>query len=88
MMNERRSEPRWRTLKTAKILINDDQSSFDCIVQDISRSGARVSLGLFQPLPKRFKLVVNGLGTHLCEWVRTTGTEFGVRFIAAGSIAA
>ncbi len=88
MMDERRSEPRRRILKTAKILINDDRSGFDCVVQDISPSGAKVSLGLFQPLPKRFKLVVNGLGTHFCEWVRTTGTEFGVRFIAPDSVAA
>jgi hypothetical protein len=66
---------------------------FDCTVQDISTSGARLSLGLFQPLPRRFELAINGIGTQLCEWVRatgsgSTGTEFGVRFLTSQDIAA
>lgn len=90
---DRRVAPRRRALKAAKILINDGQSVFDCTVQDISSSGARLSLGLFQPLPRRFELTINGIGTQLCEWVRSTGihsggTEFGVRFLTTQGIAA
>ncbi|TXH33708.1 MAG: PilZ domain-containing protein [Rhodospirillaceae bacterium] len=90
---DRRVAPRRRALKAAKILINDGQSVFDCTVQDISSSGARLSLGLFQPLPRRFELTINGIGTQLCEWVRSTGihsggTEFGVRFLTTEGIAA
>ena len=80
---ERRIAPRRRMLKGAKIFVEGGESVFDCTVRDLSVSGARISLGLFQPLPKRFKLVVNDFGTHFCEWVRATGTEFGVRFIPA-----
>jgi len=78
---DRRIAPRRRVLKAAKIFINDGVSVFDCTVHDVSASGARLSLGIFQVLPKQFRLVVNDLGAHHCELVRITGTEYGVRFI-------
>ncbi|HEX9446898.1 MAG TPA: PilZ domain-containing protein [Dongiaceae bacterium] len=78
---DRRIAPRRRVLKSAKILFNEDVSVFDCIIRDISESGARLSLGLFQPLPKRFKLVVSDLGIHVCELVRSIGNDYGVRFV-------
>jgi hypothetical protein len=80
---ERRSTPRRRVLKAAKIFINGGVSVFDCTIQDVSASGARLSLGLFQALPKQFQLVMNDLGTHHCELVRITGNEYGVRFVSA-----
>jgi hypothetical protein len=83
---DRRVAPRRRVLKAAKIFFNGDVSVFDCTVRDISESGARLSLGLFQPLPKRFKLVVNDLGTHVCELVRLVGNEYGVRFVAVSAV--
>jgi hypothetical protein len=79
--SERRVMPRRRVLKAAKIFINDGVSVFDCTVHDISASGARVSLGLFQVLPRQFELVVNDLGKHYCELVRIDGNEYGLRFI-------
>jgi hypothetical protein len=84
---DRRVAPRRRVVKGAKLFFNGDVSVFDCTVRDISETGARVSLGLFQPLPKRFKLQVNDLGTHLCELVRMIGSEYGVRFVAPATIA-
>jgi hypothetical protein len=83
--DERRVAPRRRVLKSAKIFINGGVSVFDCTVRDVSASGARLSLGIFQVLPKRFDLVVNDLGTHRCELVRIVGNEYGVRFIAAAA---
>jgi hypothetical protein len=80
---EKRLAPRRRVLKAAKIFINGGTSVFDCTIRDISASGARLSLGLFQALPKQFQLVTNDLGTHHCELVRINGTQYGVRFIAA-----
>jgi len=82
---DRRLSPRRRVLKAAKIFINDGVSVFDCTIRDVSASGARLSLGLFQVLPKQFQLVMNDLGTHHCELVRIIGHEYGVRFIPAAS---
>ena len=82
---ERRLTPRRRVLKAAKILINGGVSVFDCTIHDVSASGARLSLGLFQALPKQFQLATKDLGTHHCELVRIIGNEYGVRFISAES---
>lgn len=79
---DRRIAPRRRVIKGGKIFFNGGVSVFDCTVRDISETGARLALGLFQPLPKRFKLQVNDLGTHVCELVRAIGSEYGVRFVA------
>ncbi|HVJ35448.1 MAG TPA: PilZ domain-containing protein [Terriglobia bacterium] len=78
---ERRVAPRRRVLKAAKIFVNDGASVYDCTVHDVSATGARLSMGIFQVLPKQFRLVVNDLGGHLCELVRIAGNEYGVRFI-------
>jgi hypothetical protein len=78
---DRRIAPRRRVLKGAQVFINGGVSAFDCTIRDVSSSGARFSLGIFQALPKQFELVMNDLGTHLCELVRITGSEYGVRFL-------
>lgn len=78
---ERRETPRRRVLKGAKILINGGQSVYDCTIRDVSASGARFSLGIFQILPNRFDLVMNDLGTHHCELIHIYGNEYGVRFL-------
>ena len=78
---DRRVAPRRRMLKSAKIFINGGVSVFDCTVRDVSATGARLSLGMFQALPKQFDLQVNNLGTHRCELVRIIGNEYGVRFL-------
>lgn len=82
---ERRIAPRRRVLKRAKIFINGGVSVFDCTLHDVSSSGARISLGIFQVLPKQFELVVNDLGVRYCEWVRISGNEYGVRFVSAAA---
>ncbi|HWT96684.1 MAG TPA: PilZ domain-containing protein [Terriglobales bacterium] len=81
IQQDRRRAPRRRVLKAGKILINEGESVFDCTLRDISASGARFSLGLFQALPKRFQIAMNDLGEHYCELVRITGNEYGVRFL-------
>jgi hypothetical protein len=79
--SDRRGAPRRRVLKGGKISFGDTGSVFDCTVKDLSTTGARLSLGHFQPLPKRFLLTINGLGTIRCEVVRALGNDYGVRFV-------
>jgi len=78
---DRRRAPRRRTLKAAKILLLDSTAVFDCTVRDISVSGARVTLGHFQPLPRRFCLDIVDIGSFYCEVVRASEREYGVRFV-------
>jgi hypothetical protein len=79
--SDRRGAPRRRVYFGAKIFLSDGKSVFDCVVRDLSTSGARLSLGQFQAIPKRFTLLITELGTFQCELVRAVGNEYGIRFI-------
>jgi ribosomal protein S1 len=77
----RRKTGRSKTLKTAKILFNKNQSVIDCFVRDLSDSGARLKLGDVAGVPRIFVLELHD-GTRLdCERVRVIGDEIGVRFL-------
>src|SRR5437899_13082767 len=78
---ERRGQCRRRMFKGAKVLLNEHSSVINCVVKDLSATGARLFFQNFQPLPQRFKLVINELGAYDCEIVRLHNTEYGVRFI-------
>lgn len=55
---ERRIAPRTRTLKRAKILFNNHFSTYDCIVRNISSTGALLTLDEAVHLPKTFEIRV------------------------------
>jgi hypothetical protein len=77
----RRVTGRNKTLKSAKILFNKNQSVIDCFVRDLSDTGARLSFGDLAAVPRIFTLVLHD-GTRLqCERVRAMGLEIGVRFL-------
>jgi len=78
---DRRKAPRRRMLKAAKIRLLDSTAVFDCTVRDISVSGARLTLGHFQPLPRLFCLDIVDIGAFYCEVVRANGRDYGVRFV-------
>lgn len=77
----RRVSDRSKTLKSAKIVFNKNQSVIDCMVRDLSPTGAKIKLGDMLPLPKTFILELNDGTRHDCERVRAMGLEIGVRFI-------
>ncbi|WP_198598268.1 PilZ domain-containing protein [Mangrovicella endophytica] len=53
---ERRVAPRTRTLKRAKILFNNHYSTFDCVVRNISATGALLTIDEAAHLPKVFEV--------------------------------
>jgi PilZ domain len=55
-MTDNRSTSRNRTLKTAKIILNDNQSVIDCAVKDISTAGAKIKTPTAMELPLEFEL--------------------------------
>ncbi len=77
----RRTNARAKTLKSAKIVFNKNQSVIDCFVRDLSPTGARLKLGDLVPLPKTFVLELHDGTRYDCERVRSMGTEVGVRFL-------
>ena len=78
---EQRQHSRRRTWKSAQVLLHDNAAVANCTVRDISANGARLAFKSFAPLPKRFRLRINEMGTFECEIVRVSDLDYGVRFL-------
>jgi hypothetical protein len=76
-----RAERRRRTLKGGAVVLSD-WSTIDCVIRDISATGARLRFMTVTRLPDTFGVMVVGEAlVYPAErrWVR--GTDVGVRFI-------
>ncbi|MCQ8781263.1 PilZ domain-containing protein [Mangrovibrevibacter kandeliae] len=78
---ERRTALRTRTLKRAKILFNNHFSTIDCIVRNISDTGALLTLDESVHLPKAFDVRVGEEKDHRpAKLVYRRGMFAGIRF--------
>lgn len=83
---EKRLVGRRRCLKIAQILTDEDSSPVDCLVVELSVSGARLKLDRRTDLPTAFELLLVREGIKvLAEVVWRDGAEVGVRFVCRGS---
>ncbi|TNC15353.1 PilZ domain-containing protein [Methylobacterium terricola] len=57
-MSELRRETRLRTFLKGRIVFNNGNSSMDCLVRDLSGSGARLMLSQTATLPGGFDLLI------------------------------
>jgi uncharacterized protein YceH (UPF0502 family) len=57
-MIENRVAPRLRSLLKGKLIYNNRLSTLDCVVRDISSTGARLALAQHNVLPDQFELYV------------------------------
>jgi hypothetical protein len=80
MTDERRSVPRQRTLKGARIVINDGFSTFQCTVRNLSPAGAKLTLASVVGIPDSFGLALDDGRRFSCRTIWRTGTEIGVEF--------
>jgi hypothetical protein len=78
---ERRHYDRRRTIKGAKVVFDDGAAVAECTVRDLSETGAKLTFKSLHPLPKRFHLIINEVGTFDCEIMRVSGLDFGVKFL-------
>ncbi len=80
-MSDKRSTPRLRSFLKGRVLFNGGQSSLDCLIRDISSTGARLELSASVTLPDRFDLYLphrdETCKVH-SQWRR--GTQLGVAF--------
>ncbi|BDA85509.1 hypothetical protein Sa4125_30510 [Aureimonas sp. SA4125] len=80
--SERRVAPRVRTLKRAKILFNNRYSTFDCIVRNISSTGALLTIDEAAHLPKTFDITIGDEKTERpARLVYRRGVLAGIRFL-------
>lgn len=84
-----RAHPRQRTLKGARIIFNNGQSSYDVVIRDLSEGGAKLKLGAATWIvPDHFDLIVSNANTgtptrHHCEKRWQRGDLVGARFLQA-----
>ena len=82
MSAEYRIETRQRVFLKGRIVFNNGASSMDCLVRDMSATGARVSLSETTTLPEAFELYIPQKDrTYRCKlaWRREDGV--GVNFV-------
>jgi hypothetical protein len=80
--SESRRNQRQRTLKDGKIIFNENRSVINCIVRDVSPTGAKLKLSASTELPPEFKLLLvseNLIAPVACVWRK--GDLVGVHFL-------
>lgn len=76
---ERRHQIRARTLKSARILLN--QSVIDCVVRDLSQTGACLKVESTLGIPDRFDVMFDvDKSIRPCRLVWHKGKQIGVEF--------
>ena len=85
----RRQTPRARTLKHARIIFNHGASVFDCVVRNVSETGALLFVGGPVGIPHKFELAY-GVANHghPCTVRWRTEASLGVSFDDAAGHAA
>lgn len=80
-MMERRSSERFRTNLKGLIAREDNSPSVECIVLDLSTTGARIALLYPAEIPLEFELQIPEAGAFArARLIWTTGKEAGVAF--------
>jgi len=75
----RRTEPRRRTLRAARIVYGDFRFTLDCVIRDKTESGARLRCDSHSDAPNDFYIYDSGtLQRAEVAWRR--GNELGVQF--------
>jgi PilZ domain len=80
-MQERRKSTRSRVLKGGKLLLGTS-SVRDCVLRNVTNSGARIQIANTVELPDTFSLTVDGgYSVRPCRVVWRSITETGVEFV-------
>ena len=82
MSGEKRRSKRKALKYPARIDAGDGTAFRECMLCDVSESGARVLLKVRENVPERFTLLLGteGAAPRLCEVVWRDGAELGLRF--------
>lgn len=81
LMDNRRGAVRLRTLKSGKVVFNDGNSVVDCVVRDLSESGAKLKVVSIVGIPDHFSLALEGeRNGRACSIAWRKGSELGVTF--------
>lgn len=84
MLNDRRRDRRYDIHRMALLQTGPDALPRDCMITDVSRSGARLFAHDIE-VPDRFHLLISGDngGRRECQVIWRLGGEIGVAFVMA-----
>jgi hypothetical protein len=85
MSDEQRQAGRRRTLKGARIVFNRGRSVINCVVRNLSSTGALLRVDSPVGIPDEFVLTLDDGPSSVCHVARRTGNEIGVEFVREGS---
>ena len=78
---EQRQAPRLRSLIGARIVFNNGRATVECLIRDVSETGAKLIVPELIPVPDRFELTIPQKGiTRRVRVAWRRATEIGVRF--------
>lgn len=81
-MQERRKAPRQRSYLGGRITFNQQSSTMDCLVRNISGQGAKVAFSAAITLPDQFDLSIERKGVRIrVRTVWRRADEIGVSFL-------
>jgi hypothetical protein len=79
--SERRETQRVRILKAGKIIKSGGWGSIECIIKDVSSTGAKIEVDPLFEFPSKFSLLIIKDETLVeCELAWRNGRKAGVRF--------
>lgn len=81
---ERRRIPREKILKSGQIVYGRDRRTMDCMLVNYSEDGAKIRPLDPLVLPQHFELKLGRSAVYFCEFLRRTGCDVAVRFVACG----
>lgn len=64
-MAERRRHPRQRSLVGGRIILNDGNDTLNCVLRNVSGSGAMIALSPAATLPQVFDLLLPGNNRYM-----------------------
>lgn len=79
---EKRLAPRRNTMIRAQIVFNGGRSTADCIIRNLSESGAKLELASVGNIPQTFDLIAPGHRPHACRVAWRALKELGVNFLS------
>ena len=82
-MQEHRRQPRMKTYKSGRIIFNDGRSTLDCILRNLSGSGAKLSFSQVPAIPDTFKVTFSDGSTRSCSVAWRKSLDVGVSFLSA-----
>lgn len=84
--DDKRTSPRTRTFLQGKVVFNNRMSTMDCVVRNVSSTGAKIQLTGAVTLPDVFELSIPQKGETVrvrLRWRR--GDEAGVSFVTGAA---